>query len=300
MAQEQSLYNSVAPLRNVSALTTLIERVNKRDPGLPGMACFHGPSGYGKTTAAVYAANRFDAFQVQIKSCWRERMVCEAILAEMGIKPIKTIAHMVNQIAQELAQSGRPLLIDDAQELRSRGMIGLAKDIYESSGTTVILIGEETLPQSLQKWENVHGRILDWVAAAPAVSTDVDHLAPIYCAGVELAADFKAKLLHASHHSIRRVCVNLTHAKELAHRSNKTSISLADWGKRPFFEGIAPRPRRELTLAAPRTHASCAAGMMRGLVKSSCMSNPAPTSPLCRIRPMRPFCVVSASGRSTG
>jgi hypothetical protein len=55
MTQDQTPGNNVAPLRNVGLLSELVERVLNRTAGLPGMACFHGFSGYGKSFAAMYA-----------------------------------------------------------------------------------------------------------------------------------------------------------------------------------------------------------------------------------------------------
>ena len=85
MSETNQLYNSVAPLRNVTALVTLIHRVKERALGLPGMATFYGYSGYGKTTAAVYAANKFNALQVQVKESWTGKKLCQAILGEMSL-----------------------------------------------------------------------------------------------------------------------------------------------------------------------------------------------------------------------
>ncbi len=246
MTEVRQLYNSVAPLRNVSALVNLIDRVNARAPGLPGMATFYGYSGYGKTTAAVYAANKFNALQVQVKESWTGKKLGQAILSEMSIVPAKTIADMIEQIAQELMFSERVLIVDDAQYLIKRGMIGHVRDIYESSGGTIILIGEERLPQDLQRWENIHGRMLDWVAAQPACLADVDHLAKIYCPDIALEPEFKEHLLTASHHSIRRVCVNLGKVAEFSVLKGVDAVGLSDWGNRAFFACAAPAPRREL------------------------------------------------------
>lgn len=246
MTETSRLYNSVAPLRNVAALVSLIDQVNNRALGLPGMATFYGYSGYGKTTAAVYAANKFNAFQVQVKESWTGKKLCQAILGEMSIQPAKTIADMVDQIAQELMFSDRVLIVDDAQYLAKRGIIGILRDIYESSGSTIILIGEENLPQELQRWENIHGRMLDWVAALPACISDVDHLAGLYCPNVTLDPAFKDHLLRASHHSIRRVCVNLGKVAEFAAARGHDLVSVDDWGKREFIACAAPKPRREL------------------------------------------------------
>lgn len=244
MDKEQKLYNSVAPLRNVAALVALINRVENRTVGLPGMAVFYGPSGYGKTTAAVYAANHFDAYQVQVKSAWTAKKLCGSILLDQGVKPARTIADMVDQVSEELARSGRPLLIDEADHLVDRNMIEIVRDIYEGSGATVILIGEELLPQKLQKWERVHGRMLDWVGAVPGDMADLGHLLPIYCPDVELSADLKQYLLKVSNGSIRRICINLSRVKEFGQTRGLASISKADWGKTTFFTGAAPAPRR--------------------------------------------------------
>lgn len=246
MTEPTQLYNSVAPLRNVASLVSLIERVNSRQPGLPGLATFYGYSGYGKTTAAVYAANKFNAILVQVKSCWTGKKLCQSILQELAIEPRGTIADMVDQIAQELTFTNRTLLIDEADYLVARKMIEIVRDIYESSHTTVILIGEEGLPQKLQRWERVHGRMIAWLPAQPACLADVEHLARIYCPDIKLDAAFKEHLLAASHHSIRRVCVNLGAVKELAMTKGISEIDLSVWGKREFFAMAAPAPRRNL------------------------------------------------------
>ena len=252
MAETTEAYTRIAALRNVSALTQLIRRVEARGPGLPGMAAFYGPSGFGKTTAAIYAANKFSAVQVQVKSTWARKKFCEAILFDLGLKPARTIADMVDQIAQELARSGRPLLVDEADFLVQRGMIEVVRDIYESSFSTVILIGEELLPTSLQRWERVHGRMLDWVPAEPATLRDVDLLAPIYCPGVELAPELKAALLDVSRQSIRRICVNLDRALERARTLDRARLEAGDFDPASFFTGTAPAPRREVSAAGIR------------------------------------------------
>lgn len=244
MTEQQTLYNNVAPLRNVSALVELIDRVHKRGHGLPGMATFYGPSGYGKTTASVYAANRFSAAMVQVKSAWTAKKLCAAILSDLGLPAARTIADMIDDISDQLGKSGQVLIIDEADHLVARNMIEIVRDIYESAGSPVILIGEELLPQKLSKWERVHGRMLDWVAAQPADIADVGHLARIYCPGVEIEPDLRADLLKESNASIRRISVNLDRVREFALTKGLSKVSSKDWGKTGFFTGHAPAPRR--------------------------------------------------------
>ncbi len=252
MSEEPRLYNSVAPLRNVAALLALIDRVQNRAHGLPGMATFYGPSGWGKTTAAVYATNRFRACHIQIQSLWRTKTMLQEIVTELGLRPARTAPELFNQAAQQLAISGRPLLLDEADHLAQDKMIEVVRGLYEASGVAVILIGEELLPTKLQKWERVHGRMLDWVAAEPASLADVGHLAPIYAPGVEIAEDLRAAVLDASRRSIRRVSINLAMIYEHARVHGRTRVSRAEWGKTSFFTGEAPAPRREEQALARR------------------------------------------------
>ena len=244
MTEEIRQNNSVAPLRNVVALVELIERVKDRGPGLPGLGVFYGWSGYGKTTAAIYAANKFRAFQVEVKSVWTRKKLCQEILRDMGTQPAKTISDMVDQIAEGLARHDRPLIIDEVDHLVDRNMIEIVRDIHEASGATIILIGEEKLPRKLIAWERVHGRILDWVAAEEGTIEDVGYLAAIYCHGIPIDDALQARVLKESHRSIRRISINLERIRIFAQTRGIARMGLAEWGDTPLFTGQAPTPRR--------------------------------------------------------
>lgn len=242
MTQIHATGNSVAPLRNVMALEELVERVRGRSYGLPGMAVFYGFSGYGKTTAATHAANTFNAYYVQLKSVWTKKTLCEAILTDLGIPPRRNIADMVHQISEEIARTGRPLLIDEADYLVNRNMVELVRDIYESSEATIILIGEEQLPVKLQQWERFHGRMLDWVPAEPADQDDTRLLARLYSADITIADDLLEDLTTASGGSIRRICVNLDRLREFARTRGLAALDRGTWDG-GFFNGLPPKPR---------------------------------------------------------
>ncbi|MBX3504331.1 MAG: ATP-binding protein [Parvibaculum sp.] len=235
---------TIAPLRNVTLLAELVERVQNRAPNLPGMATFSGPSGYGKSNAAMYAANRFRAYHVEVRSVWTRKNLCLAILHEMGLtQPANTVAGMVDQIGDQLARSQRPLLVDEADYLVKKSLIEVIRDIYEASQATVILIGEENLPSALKRWERVHGRMLDWIQAQPASLSDTRHLSKVYCPGIELADDLTAEAHAKARGSVRRVCVNLDRIREKASTLGKQRMTLADFPADAFFTGEPPAGR---------------------------------------------------------
>lgn len=245
MTQASGLYNSFAPLGNVVAMVELVMRLQNRTPGLPGMATYYGRSGLGKTTAAIFAGHKFRAHHIELKSRWTPKHFCEQLMAELGLDAPKrmTVSRMIDAISDQLARSRRPLLIDEADYLLRHDMVEIARDIYEGSGTPVILIGEEHLPKKLEQWERVHGRMLDWVGAQPGTLDDVGHLAPLYAPGIRVGADLKAAVLKASHNSIRRISNNLARIAEFAATSGLTEVGMTEWGETPFAQVGAPNGR---------------------------------------------------------
>ena len=232
----------VAQIHNLSLVRTATERLAGRTVGLPGMAVLYGPAGYGKTTAALAIANESRAYFVQMRSAWGRKTLLEKILLEMGAKPHGTIPNMLDQVCEQLATSGRMLMIDEFDYcLRNDSAIELVRDIYEGSQSTLLLLGEELLPQKLKKSERFHGRVLSWIPAQPVSLQDARALAPIYCHGIDVADDLLAHLVKHSGGSVRRVSVNLASVFEAASLEGWDRVTLGDWGDRPIYTGEAPR-----------------------------------------------------------
>lgn len=243
---------SIAPLRNVHAFMALVERVQTSTLGLERMAVFHGRSGEGKTQAVTVAANAYDAHCVQVKSCWNVGYLLHKTLTELGVKkPKGTNPALADQAAERLMLSGRPLIIDDAQYLMRRQMIDIVRDIYESSKSPIILVGEQELPQHLTKHENVHNRQLAWVQALPCNMDDAALLANIYAAGVTLTDDLLAALVEASDFQARRISTNLAQVQELARAKGRNTADLELWGDRQFHTGQPPVTKRAGGFVAP-------------------------------------------------
>ena len=232
----------VAQIHNLSLVRTAAERLNGRTAGLPGMAALYGPAGYGKTTAALAIANENRSYFVQVRSAWSRKALMEKILLEMGAKPHGTIPQMLDAVCTQLASSGRMLMLDEFDHvLRADSMVELVRDIYEGSQATILLLGEEMLPQKLKKWERFHSRILSWIPAQPVSLADARTLAPIYCPDISVADDLLDHLVKQASGSVRRVSVNLAAISETAAVEGWGSVSMADWGKRPVYTGEAPR-----------------------------------------------------------
>lgn len=241
-----NLINNVAPLRNVMLLGALIRKVQSRSEGMPGMACFHGFSGYGKSQAALYNTQTTNACWVEVKSVWTRKDLCLKICRSLDIPAGRTVSECVEKIGEELVKSSRPLLLDEAHILCKDGMMMLVHDLYESShGVSIILIGEEMLPQSLTRWERVHNRMLDWVGAQPADLREVGVLAKLKCPNLTLHEQVLEKVLIESKAVARRVVSNLNQIMDFARTEGVSDIAEMHISQIRWITGEAPTARRE-------------------------------------------------------
>ena len=240
-----------ALLRNVALFGEAMDAAMHRHLHLPGLVVFHGPSGYGKTFAATFAANAHRAYYVEARSTWTKRALCLGILREIGVEPAQRVYEMVAQIAEQLAISRRPLILDEADHILQAGAIEVVRDIHEASGAVVALIGEERLPAKLRAVERVHNRVVQWVGAVPADTQDAQLLARLYCPGIAVAEDLMAEVVTASSGGARRICINLQDIAEEAKKRPADLLDSAWWGGRALMTGRVERRATFLPAGTP-------------------------------------------------
>ncbi|AEQ50783.1 AAA family ATPase [Pelagibacterium halotolerans] len=224
--------NKAAPLRNVAAFSILIKEVVERDLALPGMAVFSGPSGYGKTKAAIKGANAYRAAYVECHQLTTARSLLKSILEELGVqKPKGTATDMLDEAIRLMAGDiRRPIIIDEVHHIAHKKFVDVARALHDKSMAPVILIGEETLPKQLEAFERVHNRILSWVQAEPCDLTDFAHLARLMCPGVSIAGDLAQALIDRTRGNTRRIAVNLSQIDQRARRESLDAIDLEGFG----------------------------------------------------------------------
>lgn len=232
---------TIAPLRNVTAMmtlaTTLLERPAHSSSGFGVMS---GPSGYGKTVASTYTINRLGAIYIEVRSFWRSKTFCEALLRELERQPKGTVSAMMEEITLVLGNTNaRPLIIDEADKLVDKGMIELARDIQEMTKAPVILVGEELLPQKLLRFERVHNRVLSWVLAEPSDLDDTRVLAGLICPSLALADDLLAKIVSKTGGRTRRIANTLHEIALQARMEGRDAYDAASY-RGPIETGEVP------------------------------------------------------------
>lgn len=253
------LHTNVAPLRNVESFLTLVHRLQDRPLGVPGMACFHGRSGYGKTTAAIFAQNKLHIVHVEATFLGGTKELLLRIVRELGLRPLSSAARLAEQATEQLAKTQRTLVVDEADFIMTERTMQTLRKLQDDSGAPVILMGEQNLPAKIGGFPQAHRRMLDWVEAQPAEIADVPLLARLYCPGIDLAPDLIAALFEASGANQGYITTNLLNMHAHAAVRGIGRLSVADWPRERFHTGQPPavgRPVRggvpgEATKAAP-------------------------------------------------
>ncbi len=232
-----------APTQNLLLCSRALERAMNREPNLPGIVSFSGPSGWGKSMAASYCMTKFQGFYVECRSYFTKKSFVEAILKDMSVRPASTLSRMMEQVVEQLDLSQRPLIIDEADHIVDRHAIEILRDLHEMSRTTILLIGEEQFPRKLLKHERFHNRVLVWELAQPANTDDARKLAGFYCPDITIDAALLDRVCEVSRNTARRICVNLDMIRNHCQTHGLKKIGLEDWGKRAFYSGEAPARR---------------------------------------------------------
>lgn len=234
---------TTAALKNVALCTRALERAMQRPLHLPGLVAFYGPSGWGKSVSAAYAANKYRAYYVQCASTWTRKYLLLAMLSEMGVAPARTIPEIAEQVAEQLVLSNRPLIIDEMDHLVDRNAVELVRDIYEASNAPILLIGEEHLESRLRRWERFHNRMLDWIPAQPVDLDDVRQLARLYSPEIMIADALLDRMQRVNRGAIRRICINIERVRQFALAEGLEAVDADAWGERDLFTGEAPKRR---------------------------------------------------------
>lgn len=243
----------VVPIKNIFAMREAADALLSRSQGMPGMGLIYGPTGYGKTTATTWLVNQVHGVYVRSMALWSPKTMLEAIARELDIDVRRlTLAGMAGAIVQRLAETGRPLFIDEADYLvDSKRLVDTLRDIHDMSTSPVVLIGMSGIDRKLRGHPQLTGRMAQWVEFSGMDAEDVRMLADGLCE-IRVADDCLDDLARRATPKeggaeIRRVVVGLGNIEQHARRKGLASIALADLPK--GFDYFLGTPGHAITAA---------------------------------------------------
>lgn len=109
----------------------------------------YGNAGIGKTTAVKeYAKSNYDAVLIEADLGYTPKVLFQKLLRKLGMTPSGSIHDMHEAVIEKLANSGKLIIIDEAEHLPYKAL-ELIRRVYDKSGTGILLIGMPKLYHNL-------------------------------------------------------------------------------------------------------------------------------------------------------
>lgn len=243
--------DNVLPTENVSRLLAAGDALMNRAAGMPGIGLVWSPTGYGKTTAICWFCIARHGVYVRAVALWSAKAMLEALARELDIDMRKrtTNAALLNAIVDALAESRRPLFIDEADYLiEKKCLVDTLRDIHDLSTVPVVLIGEPQIEKDIQHNARFAGRISQWVKFEGLNMRDARMIADKNCeitvADCLLEKLYKEASPKDRHRNItggaevRRLVVGLGNIEKRARAMGLDVMTDEDWPRgEDFFKG---------------------------------------------------------------
>jgi len=227
--------HELAMTSNVRRFLAAVRELRDRSLGVEGMGLLWGQPGEGKSTTVAFAANTLSGVFVRANAAWTMTSMLAAIMTELGHSPLRFRAPMVDAITRSLMADPRPVFVDEADYLlRDPAMLDTLRDIYDVSGSPIVLIGMEDMARKVRRHGRTARRITQWVEFSGISDADTRILADTVCE-VQVADDLLAHIRAEADSNIGRMTTALSRVETLAKTNGLTSVDLAAWGDRALF-----------------------------------------------------------------
>ena len=228
---------TTAKTKNVMAAFDAYQTIQQAaTEGAPAMCMFSGQAGLGKTTAGAFLFVQADGVLVRCLKSDTMGTLLERLAQDLGLDKRQRKADMINYIVKELAVTGKPLFIDEADYLADKSeVLETLRDIYDLSGVPIILIGYEHLPKKVKRLPQLFSRISQHVEFQKADLDDTYVMASELVEHTEIQEDLLVELLDASKGNFRRITTGLSTIEKFAKSNELKTISSSQWANRAFF-----------------------------------------------------------------
>ena len=118
-----------------------------------------GIAGLGKTVAVKrYAKEFMDAILIESDSGYTAKSLLKEIHRRLGLSGKGSVYDLMGETVRKLNQSGRLLIIDEAENLPYRAL-EITRRIHDKTGVGVLLIGRNILLENLRGYNNQYDQL---------------------------------------------------------------------------------------------------------------------------------------------
>ena len=227
--------DDMAMTKNVRRFLAAVRELNDRPMGVEGMAILWGEPGEGKSTTVAFACNAMDGTFLRINTCWTLTSMLAALMVELGLPTYGRKAPMMSLAIKALTEKPRPIFLDEADYMfQHPDMLDAMRDIYDITGSPVILIGMEEFARKVQSRGKFARRITQCVRFCGIDIEDSRTVVEAIC-DVQLSDDLLAHVHKEAKKNIGRMVTGLARIEQFGKLNALETVTKKDWGNRELF-----------------------------------------------------------------
>lgn len=209
--------------QNVKKLIAMMNNLQNRAEGVPGMGLVYGEPGLGKTYTINWWAIKNDAILVRCTQLMNSKWLLSEILEEMGEVSFHRVIDCFNTVINNLINKPKVLIIDEIDYLTIESQIvETLRDIHDKTNVPVVLVGMSKAESRLKKYKHLYDRLSEIIKFEPFSKEDI--ISIIHeLSEVEFTED-AIKYIYSSTNRFRQIVKIINKAELLAKANGINSI----------------------------------------------------------------------------
>lgn len=168
--------------QNVKNFITMMDNLQNRAEGAPGMGLVYGEPGLGKTQTILWWAAQNDAVYIRAANKMTNRWLLEEIVNELGESPYYRSSDLFNQCVSQLINNPKIIIVDEIDYLAGDNqVIETLRDIHDKTDVPVILVGMGSANKKLIRYRHLYDRISEILRFEPFTLQDIETIINHLC-----------------------------------------------------------------------------------------------------------------------
>lgn len=209
---------------NVKRFITMMNNLQNRAEGVPGMGLVYGEPGLGKTQAIKWWAFKNDAILIRCNQMMSARWLLKEILDYMSeIKPY-SISDSFDEVIRNLVLTPRVLIVDEVDYLtmEKNKSIEILRDIHDKTNIPVVLVGMTSAHSRLKKFSHLYDRLSEIVKFERFSKNDIKTIVK-ELSEIEMT-DCAIKYIYSNLNRFRQIVKVINKAETIAKANGLSSI----------------------------------------------------------------------------
>lgn len=162
---------------NVKKFITMMNNLQSRAEGVPGMALVYGEPGLGKTHSVVWWAMQNNAIFIRCTNLMSARWLLEEFVEELGEIAYSRFSDLFNQVIAQLIREPRVIIIDEIDYLAvDTKAIETLRDIHDKTDIPIVLIGMSNSNRKLMRYKHLFDRVSEILKYETFTKSDISKI----------------------------------------------------------------------------------------------------------------------------